>query len=114
MINCCYRETLDFTFEKFASASRRLDDLRARVAELQNMQPKAKTQSSKVKTLTGRLISDFEEAMNSNLDVKAAFDKLQHTVTELLSLKEKMCVEDKKEVTVNLRRIDSVLQCLLD
>jgi cysteinyl-tRNA synthetase len=114
LISGCYRETLDFTFEKFAATSKRLDELRARITELQNIQSKAKAESSEVKALCGRIVSGFEQAMNNNLDVKTAFDNLQQIVTELLGLKEKMCVEDKKEITANLRLVDSVLQCLLD
>jgi cysteinyl-tRNA synthetase len=114
LIYGCYRETLDFTFEKFAATSKRLDELRAMVAELQNLQPKAKAESGEVEALTRKLFSGFEQAMNDNLDVKAAFDSLQKIVTELLELKEKISDKDKKDITANLRRIDGVLQCLFD
>jgi cysteinyl-tRNA synthetase len=114
LISGCYREMLDFTFEKFAAQSKKLNELRAMVTELLEVQPKAKTESSDVKALTGKLISGFEKALNYNLDTKTAFDNLQQTVTELLGLKEKISIEDKMEISENLRRVDGVLQCLLD
>ncbi len=112
LIYGCYKETLDFTFEKFDAATKRLAEVRRMISELQKTKSSASTKSEKAKELSRKIIPSFEEAMNDNLDTKTAFDSLCGIVAELYGLKEKIGVEDKKEITENLRRVNGVLQCL--
>ncbi len=112
LIYGCYKETLDFTFEKFDEASKRLEELRRQILGLQKTESKTATKSDSAKLLAEKIISNFEQAMNDNLDTKTAFDTLCETITELSGLKEKINVEDKEEIFGYLRRVDSVLQCL--
>ncbi|MGD6810919.1 MAG: class I tRNA ligase family protein [Candidatus Bathyarchaeia archaeon] len=110
LIYGCYQETLDFTYETFATASKKLETLKATIKELQKVQPKTEAKSSQTKALLERIVLGFEAAMNNNLDVKTAFDSLYETVSELEKLKEQISVEDKKKIAENLRQVDSVLQ----
>jgi cysteinyl-tRNA synthetase len=112
LIYGCYRETLDFTFEKFDAAAKRLANLRRMILEMQKTKPSASAESEKARELSGKIVTVFEEAMNDSLDVKKAFDSLCEIVAELYGLREKIGVKDKEELTENLRRVDSVLQCL--
>jgi cysteinyl-tRNA synthetase len=113
LIYGCYRETLDFTFEKFDAQSKRLSELRAKISALQKISPSQPTKKGRIKELTEKIVSGFEEAMNDNLDTKAAFDSLQETVAGLYGLKEEIGVEEKEKILESLRMVDSVLQCLL-
>jgi cysteinyl-tRNA synthetase len=62
--------------------------------------------------LTSKLTADFEEKMNNDLDVKAAFDYLYETVGELHKTRKTLETGNIKNVLNRLRRIDSVLQCI--
>ena len=50
--------------------------------------------------------------MNNDLDVKTAFDNLYETISELHKKRESLSVKDVKNLMDDLRRIDSVLQCI--
>ncbi len=113
LIYGCYKETLDFTFEKFDEASKRLEGVRRQILGLQQTEPTTAAKSDKAKLLAEKITQNFEQAMNDNLDTKTAFDTLCETITELSGLKEKISVEDKEEIIGNLRKVDSVLQCLI-
>ena len=105
-----YRETLNFTFEKLSETSRKLDSLKAIVCDLQKSS--FNVSAEKVKPLSNRIVPEFEECMNNDLDVKAAFDKLYETIGELHGLQGRISAEDIKEISRDLRKIDSVLQCI--
>jgi cysteinyl-tRNA synthetase len=110
MVYSCYREKLDFTFQKFAETSRKLDSFKSMVVDIQN----AKTnQSAKgIGELPNRIIGDFEANMNNDLNAKTAFDNLYQVISELHGLREKISATDKKDILINLKKVDSVLQCL--
>jgi cysteinyl-tRNA synthetase len=114
LISGCYHDTLDFTLEKFDAATKKLDKLKEMISDLQNAQPAMQIESAVVKDLSEVIVSGFEAAMNSDLDTKTAFDALQKNVTELWSVKEKIGYKDKEKIIRDLRRVDSVLQCLFD
>ena len=101
-----YREKLNFTFEKLAQTSRRLDSLRCMVAQLQGEKPIDQL------TAAGKLVDEFETYMNNDLDTKGAFDKLYQNIEEALKKRESLSAEKIKNVLSDLRRIDSVLQCI--
>jgi cysteinyl-tRNA synthetase len=108
LIYGCYRETLDFTFEKLAATSKKLDTLKAMIQNIQKADSNLSAQ--KVKPLSSRIVPEFEECMNNDLDLKAAFDKLYETISELHMLQGRISAEDSKEISRYLRKIDSVLQ----
>ena len=70
--------------------------------------------SSEAKELVKRIKIDFEENMNNDLQVKAAFDSLYKTVSRLVQLKEKqkLSVEDSEKVLEQLEAIDYVFQAI--
>jgi len=105
-----YREKLNFTVEKLAETSRKLDSLKSMVKELQ--EPKSDHSNPEMEALTSRIGSDFESGMNNDLDVKSAFDSLYGTICELHKTRESLSVKDAKNILDSLRRIDSVLQCI--
>ncbi len=110
LIYGCYRETLNFTFEGLAETSKKLDAFKAMVQDLQKADSSAST--DKVKALSGSITREFEEAMNNDLHVKDAFDKLYETINELHQLHDKITKEDSEEIMRSLRKADSVLQCI--
>ncbi len=105
-----YREEMDFTFEKLAETSKRLDALRGLIADLQrSKQPRDRCQGD---SYVGRLTAEFEAHMNNNLDVKGAYDTLTETVAEVHKKLGTLPKEEIENVVSDLRRIDSVLMCL--
>jgi cysteinyl-tRNA synthetase len=107
-----YREKLNFTFQKLAETSRKLDSLKAMVAGLEKV--KAIGSSREAEALAGSVVSGFERCMNDDLNVKTAFDSVYETVARLNELlkQEKIGVEDANAVASGLRRVDSVLQVI--
>jgi cysteinyl-tRNA synthetase len=105
-----YRKKLNFTFEKLAETSRKLDSFKRIVADLQETKPSS--QAEKQEKLTSKITADFEFNMNNNLDVKSAFDSLNETVSELHKMRQTLSTQDIKNMLKCLRRVDSVLQCI--
>lgn len=103
-----YREKLNFTFEKLAETSRKLDNLKSMVQNLQKT--KAAGSSEEAKELVDGVVLGFERNMNDDLNVKAAFDSVYEAVDCLKQ--EKIGVEDANAVVSGLRRVDSVLQVI--
>jgi cysteinyl-tRNA synthetase len=105
-----YRKKLNFTFEKIAETTQKLDSFKRMVTDLQ--QTKHTNQTEKYQSLTSKITADFEDQMNNDLDVKSAFDSLQETVRELYEMRESLGALDVKNTMTGLRRVDSVLQCI--
>ena len=107
-----YRAKLNFTWEKLAETSRKLDALKRVVHELENVE--SAEHSEEAKTLVGSIVSGFESCMNSDLGVKTAFDTLNITVAALHELmrRGKLGAEDAKAALNKLRRVDTVLQVI--
>ncbi len=104
-----YRKKLNFTFEKLAETSRKLDSFKGMVRELQ--ESKSET-NVKAKTPVDKIVAEFEDHMNIDLDVKGAFDCLNETISELHKKRESLNKKDVKDLMDDLYRIDSVLQCI--
>jgi cysteinyl-tRNA synthetase len=70
--------------------------------------------STEAKKLVNQITAGFEENMNNDLHVKAAFDSVYRTVSSLVKLKEEqqLSMEDSKEALVKLKAIDYVLQTI--
>jgi cysteinyl-tRNA synthetase len=107
-----YRKKLNFTFEKLAETSQKLDVFKGMVQNLRKA--KSANPSEKAKALADSIVSSFEENMNNDLDVKAAFDELYEKVSELNGLikRDRLSVEDANAAMSGLRRIDSVLKVI--
>jgi cysteinyl-tRNA synthetase len=112
LIYGCYREKLNFTFQKLAETSRKLDSLKGMVQELQKA--KAKGSSEEAKALAGSVVSGFERNMNDDLNVKAAFDELYRTVLRLRDLMKQgqLSAEEATTAMGGLRTVDGVLQVI--
>jgi cysteinyl-tRNA synthetase len=105
-----YREKLNFTMEKLAETSRKLESFKNMIRELQEQ--KSNRSHSKLDELISRLVSDFEHAISNDLSVKSAFDKLFETISELHKNRELLKLNDVKDTLYALRKVDSVLQCI--
>ena len=105
-----YREKLNFTFEKLAETSRKLDSLKSMLKELQEAQ--VDSANTELNAPIGSIISDFESCLNNDLDVKTAFDSLYETISGLHKKRGSLSAKNVKKLMRDLRRIDSVLQCI--
>jgi cysteinyl-tRNA synthetase len=107
-----YREKLNFTWEKLAETSRKLDTFKSMVRDLEKT--RAARSSEKAQKLANSLVSGFEAHMDDNLGVKAAFDELIRVVSALHERKKQGALgsEDAKAVVANLKKVDSVLQVI--
>ena len=105
-----YRKKMNFTFEKFAETVQKLDSFKKMVAELQEVKPSSR--NAKHEALTNKIAADFEACMNSDLDVKSAFDGLSKTIGEIHEMRRMLDAEDIKNTLTCLRRVDNVLQCI--
>jgi cysteinyl-tRNA synthetase len=105
-----YRKKLNFTWEKLAETSRRLDAFKGMVQDLEGAE--TARSSERAKKLTAKIVSSFEENMDNNLGVKGAFDELFSITLALHELKKqgKLSLEAANAARVNLKKIDSVLQ----
>jgi cysteinyl-tRNA synthetase len=107
-----YREKLNFTWEKLAETSRKLDAFQRMVQDLETA--RATDSSEKAEKLVARIISGFEECMDDDLGVKAAFDELFSVVSALHQFKEKskLGLKDAEVAVANLKKVDSILQVI--
>jgi cysteinyl-tRNA synthetase len=105
-----YRQKLNFTFEKFAQATRKLDSFRSMVADFEKGTPFS--QSEKQETVTDEITAGFEECMNNDLDVKSAFDNIYETISDFHEKRQSLSDKEVKNVLNGLHRVDSVLQCI--
>ena len=110
LIYAHYRGKLNFTFERLAETSQKLNSLKNMINELRATHGDGS--SLDVGALVNGVVLGFENSMNNDLDVKAAFDSLYETIGELYRTRESLSVEDSKNLLNVLSRIDSVLQCI--
>jgi cysteinyl-tRNA synthetase len=107
-----YRAKLNFTWEKLAETSRKLDTFKSMVRELEKA--RAARSSEKAQKLATSLVSGFETHMDDDLGVKAAFDELFSAVSALLELQkqDELSPEDAKAAVASLKKVDNVLQVI--
>jgi cysteinyl-tRNA synthetase len=107
-----YRKKLNFTWRKLAETSRRLDAFKSMMQDLEKAE--SANSSERAKKLAASIISRFEENMDNDLDVKAAFDTLYTTVAALHKLMKhgKLSAKEAKAAMSGLRKVDSVLQVI--
>ena len=107
-----YRKKLNFTWEKLDAVCRKLDELKKMVENLRTAE--LGTSSEKAKALITRVSRSFEESMNSDLDVRTAFDKLFENVEKLHKLNATGCLSagDANAALNILERVDHVLKVI--
>jgi cysteinyl-tRNA synthetase len=107
-----YRRKLNFTYENLDASSRRLDSFKDMVQNLRKAE--SLSPNEKAKQVLGAIVPSFEEAMNSDLNVKGAFDCLFGIVSKLNSLNEKgrLSAQDVKLALEKLERVDHVLRII--
>jgi cysteinyl-tRNA synthetase len=110
LLNRHYRKRLNFSYKKLDAASRRMDAFKSMVQDLRNAE--SNNPNVKAKKLVCAIIPGFEDAMNDDLNVKAAFDFLFDIVSKLDSLNEKgrLSAQDAKLALEELERVDRVLK----
>ncbi len=107
-----YRKRKNFTFKKLAQTSKKLDEFKGMVKELQaarTAKPNLKT-----KNLANAIVSSFAKHMDNDLDVKSAFDTLYQTIVKLQSFARKgeLSAEIACAAVEGLRKVDSILQII--
>jgi cysteinyl-tRNA synthetase len=109
-----YRRKLNFMFKKYSQVCRLLKSFRDMVNKLSAAEGAEQKSSVRAKKLVKQIKANFEENMNNDLQVKAAFDSLYKTVSSLSELKEKqmLSAEDSKKALAKLKDIDYVLQAI--
>jgi cysteinyl-tRNA synthetase len=107
-----YAKKNNFTWESLAKTSRILDDFKREVKSIESAQ--ATGSNKETKALVKSLKLSFEEHMNADLDVKAAFDALRLKVSALqgLSKEGKLSIKDAEEAVSHLKDADKVLQVI--
>ncbi|MBS3732518.1 MAG: class I tRNA ligase family protein [Desulfobacterales bacterium] len=110
-----YRSRRDLTGDRIHQARGKIDTFREMVRNLRTRGVGDKFASAAAKPLIDRLQPDFENRMNDDLDVKAAFDGTYNTVSQLMdmALGGDLGTADIEAVKQRLGRIDSVLQVLV-
>jgi len=103
-----YREKLNFTFEKLAETSQKLDSFKSMVKALQ--EPKYDNSGSHTEAVASSIVSGFESCMNNDLDVKSAFDSLYQAIKTLYEKHKALSSEDVNSIMYSLRRIDTIPQ----
>ncbi len=99
-----YREQQNFTWAALKETSQKLDAFKTMLKNLQKFADSDADVQGK-----SEVTAVFDEHMNNNLDVKAAFDSLYDSMKKILEKQEKT---KANELVRDLPRVDSVLQCL--
>ena len=109
-----YRQKLNFTFKDYTKVCDLLKSFRKMVKKLGADDGGEQESSAKAKQLVNQIKAGFDENMDNDLHVKAAFDSVYETVSGLVKLKGKheLSVDDSKEALEKLKAIDYILQAI--
>ncbi len=105
-----YRKRLNFTKEKFDAATKRLDDFKEIVTNLQKAE--SGNPNRKAAKMASEISHIFELNMNNDLDVKGAFNRLFNCVSALERLRRKgrLGAQDAASALEALQQVDRVLK----
>jgi cysteinyl-tRNA synthetase len=105
-----YRKKSNFTFLKFDSIIEKLAVLKKTIDDISNINQKES--SGKAEKYIEKITLDFEENLNSDLDVKGAFDQIYINLRKLSNLKKKgdLSFKDSLKALEKLRKVDNVLK----
>jgi cysteinyl-tRNA synthetase len=103
-----YRKKLNFTWERFARAARRLDAFHAKVAAL--LDARGAATSREALRLVAAITPVFATAMDDDLHLGVAFDSIEKTVAQLDRLRKKGAFgkQGAGRLRETLKRIDAV------
>jgi cysteinyl-tRNA synthetase len=109
-----YREKLNFTFKAYNKICKLLKNFRELINNLKVAEGSSQKSSIEAKELVKKIKTDFEDNMNNDLQVKAAFDSLYTTISRLVELNKKqiLSAKDSKEAIEKLKTIDYVFQAI--
>jgi cysteinyl-tRNA synthetase len=107
-----YRKKLNFNEDKIKRSSLKLKQAREMIGMIERSITDKQESSKKVVDLIPRLKLDFEKNMDSDLDVKNAFDELLNTLSILSKYSRKNLITQngKDSILATLRNIDDVFQ----
>lgn len=107
-----YRQKQNFTWKKLEGAKHKLNNLRTMIRDIQ--EPKSARQSPEAGKIARSINQKFQDHMNNNLDVKAAFDQLYKDIANLHSVmrKKRLSSEDATIAVKSLQEVDHVLQVI--
>ena len=108
-----YRERMNFTFNKFERASKKLNDF-VRMTNFLLIKNNSKESPSNVPMLLEELSTSFETHMGNDLNVKNAFDSIYEIIKKLHILKKEGKISDKDSEVFSkkMRKIDEVLKVI--
>jgi cysteinyl-tRNA synthetase len=112
LIYGAYRNKRNFTWEKLTETSHKLEELKMMIKTIEKA--KATKSNQKAKTLIAKLTADFDNNMDNNLNVQAAFDTMYENVAELNKFNKKgeLNAEDAEKALSDLKKVDQVLQVI--
>jgi cysteinyl-tRNA synthetase len=107
-----YQQKRNFTWQDMEEQSRKLYSFRELVANLRNA--KSNCSDPRAGFLAKNITAEFKKFMNSNLDVKGAFDTIHETVLCLHRLiqEDKLSHKDADAAINCLREVDQVFQVI--
>lgn len=114
LIYGAYREKQNFTWQKLAETSKKLDSLKTFLAGLRDTENIGSSATEEAERTVQSILPLFEKHMNDNLDIKSAFDSVYAIVVNLCKLKNENRIDTQQlnNAISDLRKIDSVLQTL--
>jgi cysteinyl-tRNA synthetase len=109
-----YREKLNYTEKSFKEVSQKLDKLKKMVRILKKSVPAGINSHSSVQKLINNVSIEFKRAMNDDLNVTVAFEKISKIISKFTDLKTegKVSLNDSKKILRELKGIDEVLQII--
>jgi cysteinyl-tRNA synthetase len=109
LIRTHYRKKLNFTRDKYIQSCGEIDDFRGLARSLVRINARENRRDSMALPIIRKLASDFESAMDDDLDAGTAFDRIRRGLTGLNGVRSELSRDDSRELARVLKKIDSVL-----
>ena len=109
-----YREKLDLNEEPLQLIRGKIDTFLELVRIISEPENESGKSDHQVPKLVDGMKSDFEKYMNDDLNIKDAFEALYKNLSKLgkIKIRGRLAKADRKRVTDNLKKIDSVLKII--
>jgi cysteinyl-tRNA synthetase len=107
-----YRKKQNFTWKKLEEAKHKLNNLRTMIKNIQKA--KSTRHGPEAEKIARNINKKFQDRMNNNLDIKAAYDQIYEDTTNLHSImqKKQLSSEDATIAVKSLQEVDQVLQVI--
>jgi cysteinyl-tRNA synthetase len=107
-----YRKRLNFTWEKLAKVSKKIDSIKRIVAKLQKVE--LENPSERADNLAESIVDSFEIHMDNDLNLRNALNDVCKILSkfEKLMTEGKLGAKDASKTMKSLRKIDEVLQVI--